>query len=58
MCMAVQCVSSYQPGRFLETVCRFDEKPVCFFLGPPVLQGKLAFHLCHHERQFGAPRGL
>ena len=58
MCMAVQCVSLYQPRIFLETACGFYEEPVCFFLGPRVLQGEVALHLYHHERQFGAPQGL
>ena len=50
MCMAVQCVSLYQPRRFLETSCGIYEEPVCFFLGSRVPQGEVALHLYHHGR--------
>ena len=57
MCMTVQCVPLYQPRRFLETVCGFEEESVRLFLGLCVFKGGTMLQMYCHEHQLGAPRG-
>ena len=58
MCMAVQCVSLYQPRGFLEPACEFYEETVRFFLASRIPQDEVALHVYHHKHQRGTPRGL